>query len=78
MPSLMGKARPVCPRCRSDRIAPVAYGPATPDAVEAVQAAVYNDAIMVGGGHAGDDARGWRCRSCGHSWGDPKAVPQVA
>jgi len=74
----MSKPRAGCPRCGSPRVHPIADELAAPDMVEAVQAAVYNDAIILGGSRVGDGPAGWTCRACGHTWTVREATPATA
>ena len=57
----------VCPQCGSGEVAPIAYG--YPSDMDAYLKAIDEGAIVGGGCVIEADAPAWRCRACGHGWG---------
>lgn len=56
-----------CPRCRSRRVVPIAYGLPGDELMRAAQAG----RIELGGCEVCEDAPNWHCRACAHEWRGP-------
>ena len=59
---------PVCPKCKSEKIALIFYG--YPENMEEYLQGIKDGTIAPGGCCVGDDDSKWFCNSCRHEFGN--------
>jgi len=62
---------PFCPKCWKANVVYVSYGLPPADNPELTQA-IKDHKVELGGCAITPDSRKWKCRDCGHRWGELK------